>query len=91
MQDDLALGVREDLVRTFHSTGKTDDPMGHVAAQFWLDMFNSDADMQAKFARGDATMRRRFRAACMYIAGKRGDVDPADEAAYRARLKRGDN
>jgi len=33
VQDDLQLGLREDLVRTFHATGKTDDPMGHVAAQ----------------------------------------------------------
>jgi hypothetical protein len=41
-------------------------------------VFNNDAEMQAKFARGDATMRRRFRTAAMYLAGKRGDVDPAE-------------
>jgi hypothetical protein len=65
--------------------------MGHIAAEFWMDMFNNDADMQARFARGDATMRRRFRTAAMYLAGAHANVDPAEEAAYRARLTRGDN
>src|SRR5262245_61524145 len=91
IQDDLALGVSPDLVETFHKTGKSNDPMGHVAVRFWLDMFASDADMQRRFNEGDATMRKRFRTACMYIAGKCGDVDPAEEAKYRERLSRGHN
>jgi len=91
VQDDLALGVRPALVETYHKTGKTDDPMGHVAAEFWMDMFRNDREMQRKFNEGDTTMRRRFRIASMYIAGKRGEVDPAEEARYRARLTRGDN
>jgi hypothetical protein len=28
VQDDLQLGIRPELVRTFHATGKTDDPNG---------------------------------------------------------------
>ena len=91
MQDDLQLGVDPELVRSFHATGKSPDPMGHVAGQFWLDMFKRDPQMQAKFAAGDREVRRRFRAACIYVAGKHGDVDPAEEAKYRARLTCGDN
>jgi len=53
-------------------------------------VFNNDAEMQAKFVRGDATMRRGFRAAAMYLIGKHTNVDPAEEAAYRAKLTRGE-
>jgi hypothetical protein len=91
LQSDLELGIHPDLVRSFHATGKSGDPTGHVAAQYWLDMFNSDADMQRRLAAGDLTMRRRFREAHMYLAGKCGDVSPAEEARLRAQFSKGDN
>jgi hypothetical protein len=86
IQDDLALGINPDLVRAFHTTGKSTDPLGHVAAELWLGKFNSTPEWQARLAAGDRLMQQRFRAASMYIAGKHADVDPVREAEHRAQL-----
>ncbi len=91
IRDDIALGLPASLVRRFHSTGRSDDRLGHVNAKFWLDRFNSDAEMQKKFAAGDAVMRMRFRAAHIYLNGKHPDVSAEEEAAELARLRQWDN
>jgi hypothetical protein len=83
VQDDLALGIRPELVKAFHATGKSGDPLGHVAGQYWLDQLASDKDMQARLAAGDSVMKRRFRAACIYVSGRCGDATAEEEAAYR--------
>src|SRR5262249_51294178 len=77
IQDDLQLGVHPELVKSFHATGKSPDPMGHISGQYWLDLFNNDPQMQAKFAAGDREVQRRFRTACMCVAGKHPNIDPA--------------
>jgi hypothetical protein len=84
--DDLQLGVPHQLLKAYHSTGKSDDPLGHVAANIWLSRFNSDAEWQARFDRGDLEMRRRHKIASYYIAGKHSGVSPQAEADYRARF-----
>jgi hypothetical protein len=91
IQADVALGVNQELLKSYHTTGKSHDRLGHVVAKFWLDMYNSDADMQRRYAAGDATMRRRFKEAHYYLAGAHDGVTAAEEAAYRALLSRGDN
>jgi hypothetical protein len=83
--DDLQLGVPKELIRSYHSTGKSDDPMGHVAANIWLSRFNSDPAWQARFNQGDLEMIRRHRIAHYYIAGKHGGISPQAEADFRAR------
>jgi hypothetical protein len=79
------------LVRAYHTTGRSNDRMGHVVAKYWLDLLQSDPEMQRKFAAGDPLMRRRFRSASIYLAGKHDGVSAADEAAYAATLNRGNN
>jgi len=83
MQDDLALGIRPELVRSFHATGKTDDRLGHITAQYWLDRLAGDPEMQQRLAAGDPIMRQRFRVACMYVSGRCGDATPEEEVAHR--------
>jgi hypothetical protein len=84
--DDLALGVPRELLRAYHSTGKSDDPLGHVGASIWLSRFNADAEWQRRFAEGDSEIHRRYRIAHYYIAGAHSGGSPQDEAAYRARF-----
>jgi hypothetical protein len=91
VQDDIAAGVNPDLIRTYLSTGKSTDPMGHVAAKWWLDLFERDAGMQRRYQDGDPVMRRRFKTAQYYLAGKHDGADPAAERALAARFTRGDN
>jgi len=83
VQDDLQLGVRPDVVREFHSTGKSGLKFGHVDGQYWLDRLAEDTEMQTRLANGDAVMKQRFRLACMLVSGKCGDATPEEEAAYR--------
>ena len=91
VQSDLKLGVRPGLVEAYHKTGLSDDPMGHVAAEFWMDLYRNDKEMQRKVDAGDPVMLQRMAAAKYYIAGKHPNADPAEEARYGARLTRGDN
>jgi hypothetical protein len=91
VQDDIAAGVKPELIKSYLSTGRSDDPLGHVAAKFWLDLFERDAGMQRRYADGDPVMRRRFKTAQYYLAGKHDGADPAAERALAARLTRGDN
>jgi hypothetical protein len=91
VQDDIAAGVKPELIKSYLSTGRSDDPLGHVAAQFWLDLFERDAGMQRRYQDGDPVMRRRFKTAQYYLAGKHEGADPAAERALAARLTRGDN
>jgi hypothetical protein len=84
--DDIKLGVPRDLLKAYHSTGKSDDPMGHVAANIWLSRFSSDPEWQLRFDRGDLEMRRRHKIAHYYIAGAHSGVSPQAEADYRARF-----
>jgi hypothetical protein len=86
IQDDIKLGVPRELLRSYHSTGKSNDPLGHVGANIWLARFNSDAEWQRRFDAGDPEMRLRHRIAHYYIAGAHEGVSPEDEAAYRARF-----
>src|SRR6266850_563921 len=57
IQSDLAAGVRPELVKSFYATGRSNDRLGHVAAQMWLDRFSTDAELQQKFANGDGVTR----------------------------------
>jgi hypothetical protein len=91
VQDDVAAGVRPELIKTYLATGKSDDPLGHVAGKFWLDLFDRSPEMQAKLRAGDPVVTRRFKTAQYYVAGKHDGIDPAAERAYAARLTRGDN
>jgi hypothetical protein len=84
--DDLALGVPRELLRSYHSTGKSDDPMGHVGANIWLTRFQADAEWQRRFNEGDPEMRRRYRIAHIYLAGAHAGISPQQEADYRARF-----
>jgi hypothetical protein len=84
--DDVALGVPRELLKAYHSTGKSDDPLGHIGANIWLARFNSDPEWQSRFAAGDPELRRRFRVASIYLAGAHTGVSPQNEAAYRARF-----
>jgi hypothetical protein len=86
IQDDIKLGVPRELLKAYHSTGKSNDPLGHVGANIWLARFNSDPEWQQRFAAGDPEMRRRFRTASIYLAGAHTGASPQDEAAYRARF-----
>jgi hypothetical protein len=86
IQDDIALGVPRELLKAYHSTGKSNDPMGHIGANIWLSRFNSDAEWQRRFNEGDLEMRRRYRIAHIYLAGAHTGISPEDEAAYRARF-----
>jgi hypothetical protein len=86
IQSDLAADVPEALVKSFYSTGKSDERLGHVAAELWFDRFNSDAEMQRQFMEGDSTIRRKFRQASMYVSGKHPGVTAEEERAHRARL-----
>jgi hypothetical protein len=86
VQDDLALGVRADVVREFHATGKSGLKFGHVDGQYWLDRLAEDTEMQTRLANGDSVMKQRFRLACMLVSGRCGDATPEEEAAYRSRL-----
>jgi hypothetical protein len=85
IQNDLALGVPRELLKSYHLTGQSGDAMGHVAADIWLTRFKSDAQWQRRFEEGDPEIRRRYRIAHIYLAGAHDGVSPEDEAAYRAR------
>jgi hypothetical protein len=86
IQDDVALGVPRELLKSYHATGKSDDPMGHVGANIWLARFNADQEWQRRFAEGDPEMRRRYRVAHIYLAGAHTGFSPQAEADYRARF-----
>jgi hypothetical protein len=85
IQNDLALGVPRPLLRAYHLTGKSDEAMGHVAADIWLTRFKSDAQWQKRFEEGDPEIRRRYRIAHIYLAGAHEGVSAEDEASYRSR------
>jgi hypothetical protein len=86
IQNDLALGVPRDLLRSYHLTGQSGEAMGHVAADIWLTRFKADAQWQKRFEEGDPEIRRRYRIAHIYLAGAHHGVSAEDEAAYRARF-----
>src|SRR5208337_4304138 len=67
--DDLALGIREDLVRAYHLTGKSDDPEGHIHAATWFRLYENSPDWQRLHREHDPVISRRFRYACIYAAG----------------------
>jgi hypothetical protein len=67
--DDLALGIRPELVRSFYLTGKSGEPDGHVHAATWLRMYENSPEMQRLHREGDPVICRRFRYACIYLAG----------------------
>jgi hypothetical protein len=69
IQDDLALGIRPELVRVYHATGKSDAPDGHIHAATWLRMYENSPEMQRLHREGDPVICRRFRYACIYMAG----------------------
>jgi len=83
VQADLALGIRPELVREFHATGKSGLKFGHVEGRYWLDRLAADPEMQARLNAGDSVMRQRFRLACMLVSGRCGDATPEEEAAHR--------
>jgi hypothetical protein len=86
IQDDVALGVPPKLLKAYHSTGKSDDPLGHVGASIWLSRFNSDPEWQRRFEAGDLQMQLRHRIAHYYLAGAHAGISPQQEADYRARF-----
>jgi hypothetical protein len=69
IQDDLALGVRPELVRAYYATGKSDAPDGHVYADIWFEKYAADPEMQRRHREGDREISRQFRCACIYAAG----------------------
>jgi hypothetical protein len=86
IQDDLKLGVRPELLRIYHATGKSDDRLGHIGAAIWLERFKSDPELQRRFLVGYPEVRLQYRLAHIYLAGAHEGVSPEDEAAYRARF-----
>jgi hypothetical protein len=66
---DLALGIRPELIRSFYLTGKSGEPDGHIHAATWLRMYENSPEMQRLHREGDPVICRRFRYACIYLAG----------------------
>jgi hypothetical protein len=87
IRDDIALGIPERLVRSYHLTGLSDDKLGHIDGQAWLDRFGSDAEMQRLHAAGDPLITMRHRAASYYVAGKHPNISREEEMARRAQLR----
>src|SRR5262249_11083491 len=70
VQADIALGLRPELVKAFYSTGKSDDPQGHVYAEEWFRIYNSNPEWQRLHREGDPIICMRHKAASMYLAGR---------------------
>lgn len=67
--DLLDRGARPDLIASYLSTGKSDDPIGHEGAKIWFQKLESDGEMQRKLLAGDPELKRQLLAASIYMAG----------------------
>ncbi len=70
----MELGLRESLIRSFHLTGRGDDPNGREteikAAEAWKEKLLSDPEMQRRLFAKDPEIMKQFRAYGMYAAGR---------------------
>lgn len=87
VRDDIALGIPPALVKAFYSTGLSEDRLGHVYGKAWLDRYNSDPEWQRLHAAGDPVVTMRYKAANMYVTGRRPNVSAEEEMAVLAQLR----
>jgi hypothetical protein len=86
--DDVELGIRADIIKSFYADGRSNDPVGHVGAKIWLDAYMRDPELQRLHAAGDRTVTRHFKLAHMYLAGQHENVSPEKIQAEVEALER---
>jgi hypothetical protein len=74
VQDDLELGLREELIRNFYATGRSGGPDSRETeiklAEEWKERLLADPEMQRRLFAKDPEIMKQFRAYGMYAASR---------------------